>query len=222
MNIRFNNLIFFIQSEGVRTTLRYVRNSILNGIGLRLSETYFYRLSLNDGYNLVRPSIPTEWPDLKFTLISGKQNFAKYGSLTGKIKFLPTDNWFSRGSVCFALTLDRNIVAYSWAHYDFYDNLGLAGTFNLNNCEVFTGPDYTDALYRQKGLSYVLMYEKIHYLLRHGIQTVYTATNSRNIAPIKYYVRNGFRVIGCVRAKRYARKQIIEFTQNQSLTKKLR
>lgn len=222
MAVQFDKFIFFIQSEGVRTTLRYVSNSIIRRIGLRLSETYFFRLSLNNGYDIIRrPSLPTKWPDIRFTLISGKQDFAKYGSVTGRINFLPTDNWFSRGSVCFALTLDRNVVAYSWVHYDLYDNLGLAGTFNLNNCEVFTGPDYTDPLYRQKGLSYVLMYEKTHYLLRQGIQTVYTATNIRNIAPIKYYIRSGFQVIGCVRARRYAGKQIIDFTQDQLLTKKL-
>lgn len=222
MSNAFSKILSFMETEGIAETFRFVKNSILSRLGLRLSETYFYRYSIREGDKFPKPEIHPELQDINFSIMKSKKDFDQFQVLPKKMNFIPIEQWFKRGSVCLALILPKKIVAYTWVHFNYYDNLGVAGTLHLEKNEVFTGPDYTDASYRKRGLSYLLMYQRLQYLRSNGTLYVFGSSSSANIAPIKYLIKSGWQLIGCVRAKRFRKKVILEFTREHLLNKRLR
>ena len=222
MNNAFSKILSFMETEGIVETLRFVKNSILSRIGLRLSETYFYRYSIKAGDKFSKPEIHPDLQDINFAIIKSKKEFDKFKPLPKKMNFIPVEEWFKRGSICLALILHKKIVAYTWVHFNYYDNLGAVGILHLEKNEVFTGPDYTDTSYRKRGLSYLLMYHRLQYMQNNAILYVFGSSNSVNIAPIKYFINSGFELIGCVKVKRFSKKVILEFHREHLLKKRLR
>jgi RimJ/RimL family protein N-acetyltransferase len=214
-------LFLSFQLRGSINTFLTCGNTFLDWCGLRLSETFFFKRSLTDNLESIKISNSGIVSENNFVVIKDDKDLKLYNNIPKKFGLLPYTEWFSRNAMCLALEFDRNIIAYSWVHLDYYDNLGLAGTFRLDAKEAWIGSAYIDIDFRKKGLSYFFLFQRLKYIKNLGIEDVYTSTNSKNLAPIRYLTKSGFRLIGCVRAKRYQDRVILDFTQEQFLKKKI-
>ena len=222
MRDKARRLLFVMQSEGIKSCIGRIKNAILSHFGLRVSETYFYRLSINKHSDFKMPTIHPSLRAVLFKVLDSSTDMKRCRSLPKKLEFIPVERWFSRRSLWFALESKARIIAYTWVHFKYYDNLGLAGTLVLDENEVFIGPFYVDPAHRGRKLYYLMMSESLRYLKNERIITVYTASNSQNIATIKVAVRSGFDVVGCIRAKKSHGWTVLEFNRQGLLSAKLK
>ena len=221
MSSALEKILFSLKYEKSKDILANVKNILLAKSGLRVAETYFFRRQMVVDIEFIKEFITQELHEINLVIIKSKQDLALYKNITRKFFLTPFEKWFSRESICLSLELDRHIIAYGWLHFNFYDNLESAGTFHLSNNECWIGPAYVDASYRKKGLSYLSVYHRLKFIRDLGIVDVYTSTSSKNIAPIRYLIKTGFQLIGCIRAGSFRDRVIVDFTPEELVRKKI-
>ncbi|MCW7755060.1 GNAT family N-acetyltransferase [Desulfobotulus sp. H1] len=199
-----------IKDEGLLNFLKNIINFILFQMGMRPSHTFFFVYDFQD-----KDLIPTEQNNLlclNFSLsIVNTVDACNDYEIPDKLKQLPLREWFEKKSILFFVLRNNKIAAYAWVHFDFYDNLGPAGTLYLDSQEVFIGPFFTVTEHRKKGLYDLLMKQILCFLRVQGIQKAYGSSNIENMATVRVLlVKNKFKLIGLVTAGSQ-KKNIIDF-----------
>jgi hypothetical protein len=217
-----SRILFVLKYEGITGFIAHLKNRLLLISGIRISETLFYRNDLATETDISENKINESLlENIKILQIKQERDLQAYKPFPKQLYSIPMVEWFSRGALCIIIAVESRIIAYTWIHFNFYDSLGLPGTIYLGKGEVFIGPFYTDISYRGKGLYYHLMQNSLLYLKKQGINYVYSASTSENIATIKVCVRSGFDVIGSVKARSDKNKFILEYNRENLLSSRL-
>lgn len=212
-------IISSLKHDGFIETSRKIYNYISSKAGLRMSETYIFRVCLDDLVFSNETTGNRTREGLQFVPCENVEFFNRFHRIPDKIGTVPASRWYLEGAKCFVLSLNNTVVAYTWVHFNnyFIEN---AGTLNFDNSELFIGPFYTDHAFRGKGLYHFLMSESLLYCKNNNIRYVFGSSNSDNIATIKVCITCGFDLIGSVRRRKNERT-ILDFNKDGILHRKL-
>ena len=216
-----HKLLSVFQTEGLRGTLDRIKKLVLSWLGLRVFQTLFFRFSFDSATEMEDMRIHPSLQGLKFQMLTSLDELSNIHSFPSKMNFLPIEEWFSRGALCYSLIYDLRMIAYGWLHPKQY-NIDKIGTFFPKEQEVFFGPALTERDFRRKGLLNLLLLGRLRYCKKNQIKHVYSACSIENTPSIKGLVRSGFKVVGCVRAKSEKNIEILEFNRGNLISQRLR
>ena len=220
MSTGMRRLLSVIRTEGLRGASDRIRRLISLQLGLHVPQTLFFRFSFDSEPEIGEMSIHPSLKGLKFEMLANIDELRSIHSFPSKMNFLPTEEWFSRRSLCYSLIYDLRMIAYGWLHPKQY-HIEKIGTFLPKKQEVFFGPALTERDFRRKGLLRLLLLGRLIHCKNNQIEHAYSACSIENTPSIKGLVRCGFKVVGCVRAKNEKDREILEFNKENLLSLRL-
>lgn len=195
MNVIFK-IINSFKANGFIDTISKIVDKVLKMLGIRVSETYFFQMDLNDAIlqnnNNMKP-YKTEYLDYdKKTQFENMKYF----------NFLDVDGLLTFGKSNVLIALDENkIIGYVCMHRGTKHLIHNLGYWNLDDNEAWIGPIYVIKGYRNKGFSKFLLKNAVNELHKLGIVTFYTAVNKNNISSIRSFSNVMFNIIGMVETR---------------------
>lgn len=214
------NISNVIKNEGIKGSLIRVKNILLMLLGLRISETLCYRMSLENNKINKEAKIDKISKNIKCKIFKNLKELYNINDYQKKIDFLPAEEWINKGAVCISLFYNAKMVGYMWVQSNRYDIKNM-GTFVIKKNEIYLGPAFINKKFRKKGLYHVLMENSLKYSKDIGTTYVYSTSSIKNIPSIKTFVSHGFEVVGCVRYKNKNRREVLEFNNEKIITERI-
>lgn len=100
-----------------------------------------------------------------------------------------------RGEICYGITEDDFLVAYSWISLKYYPR----STIKLRENAAFIYDDYTHPKFRGKGLHKELIRHRLHVLTNMNYHDVYASVDLFNKASLKGFLKEHFEKCNCYR-----------------------
>lgn len=183
-----SKLLTYLKYEGVRATIEKVFLSLKS----RESTTIFLRCETPNEL----PNIPQiQIAPLTQERLADFEKIKFFDHIDGKA-YINSPN-----SLILAAMRDGEVIGYVGAEFAKNKAIHGLGCFQLEAQEAWIGPTYVKKQARGQGISTCLIAEMLCVLRNEkGIQTFFTAINSRNASSIRSFEKNGFKLIGHVRA----------------------
>lgn len=190
------------KTNGFINTVAKIIDRILKKLGLRVSETYFFQIDLNDVELRNSRMKPYKMEYLDHDRKTQFENM-KYFDFLDVNSFLVSD----KADILIALD-ESEIIGYICVHQGVDHLIYNLGYWSLNDNEAWIGPTYVVNDYRNKGIHGKLINEFVKQGYSNGISKIYTAINSENIPSIRSFSKVGFKLIGRVKIRKTANRKI--------------
>ena len=186
-----NQLLKYLQREGVYATLTKVKNKVF-----KHSKSYTIFLK-NNGGGGKRIDSSENFEIERLTEVNRKD--------FERIKFwdfVNTDEFINNPKQSILLLkVDEEYVAYAAEEHEICREIHGLGKFQLRFGEGWIGPVYVLRSWRGHGINKALVAEQVKKLKAGGIDTFYTSINSNNEASLNSFKHSGFCEIGRVDSK---------------------
>lgn len=214
-----SKVLTFFRTDGAANTASYLWRSLRNVLGLRVSETFFFRCK-----PLETPVEHDNSDAPKFIVVTDTIELSRYAYR--RLDYVPSVEWFERGSTCYLGLMQGRVVSYCWAHQGFYTVDRELGEFPLKDDEVWIGPIFVDKRYRGLGIARPQLSFAIQGQIQSGKRVFLTAINSANHASTRSFAKCGFIMTGMSRVRKFGRwqlsKKILDINREEYLRKALR
>jgi len=209
----------FIRTDGWSPTLRYVRNGLTTGTGIRAARTLFYRFDgMSRGPAELRVPVGARISRI------GKREEAMGFTRNERLVRLPMERMFSEGALCFVLHEGETLIGFAWLQQKNF-RISVRREFHLAMGEWHLGPSYVHRAARGCGWNKLLVAARLNYLKSTGAQGAFTCTNAENVASVRCLVGGGMRVIGETSVRRIGSREIafrlIDFTAEYALRNRI-
>ena len=171
----------YIQSGGIIEVISYAL-TLIKKIFYYKSETIFLYLTPENAKHIKKDV------EFSFKKINNTADLEKIGF--PRIKTLPYNKWFDKGSIAIIGFYDNKPVSFTWSHFKHHTIHGI-GTIDLSKNMCWIGPTFVHKTMRRKGMNKAQI---IHQIKISSKETSYfiTSANSKNIASIKSFAKLGF------------------------------